>query len=434
MKCPRYDMFKAKTNVERGSPEKPSGPHGKHSPIKNPLPFNPIAEKVSKVLLPHDSSIGAAQDKENQTVKIHESTFDEGLEDSGYLSLHNSHFDEGEIHIQGKKNQIIPPLPPPTVTPKQSPQCKDGMVSGCPMSLGAASTPMDHCRRQPLAYSLSSTPSDEHNDNPNLPIVKFQLAVCQELAKSYIKNNRYDWSIISKVAEDHLLHQVIGGHMGLEFVDVFSSLLSKNMKSVLAKILALLGDMDLISCKKVSRTWRKIIREDGAALKRCQQAEEMLQESLSSVKRKSSGLTRDGIVSRVVLSCMQKVASPHAPSAASSSSSVNRRNASVQKNSQSRLQCSRFNEYIQAASNLKQHESLRPCKQCGSPAKHSPKAQRATCMRASCQFDFCTLCLEAFHGSTPCRVVQCRSHFPTSGSAYSLLPGSAQSKRNVRRL
>lgn len=34
--------------------------------------------------------------------------------------------------------------------------------------------------------------------------------------------------------------------MGCEFVDIFLLLLSRNMKSVLASILALLGDMDLI--------------------------------------------------------------------------------------------------------------------------------------------------------------------------------------------
>lgn len=34
--------------------------------------------------------------------------------------------------------------------------------------------------------------------------------------------------------------------MGCEFVDIFSSLLSRNMRNVLTRILALLGDMDLI--------------------------------------------------------------------------------------------------------------------------------------------------------------------------------------------
>lgn len=57
---------------------------------------------------------------------------------------------------------------------------------------------------------------------------------------------RYDWSIVTKVAEEHLLDRVIGRQMGREYVDMFSSLLSRNMRSILTNILALLGDMDLI--------------------------------------------------------------------------------------------------------------------------------------------------------------------------------------------
>ncbi|XP_077439084.1 F-box only protein 5 [Vanacampus margaritifer] len=418
MKCLEYDIAKAKKNMERGSPEKPLGLFGKDSPTKDPHSVKPPTDKVSKVLFPHNNSLGAAHDKENKTV--------EAREDSGYLSLYNSHTDEGEDHSWGNPMEVLLPLPPLTVTPKQS---------GCPVSLGAPSTPMGYCRRKQFTYSLSSTPREQY-DNSKLPIIKFQQAVWQELAKDYSLNKRYDWSILSKVAKDHQLHLVIGRGMGLQFVDMFSSLLSKNMRHILANILSLLGDMDLISCKKVSRTWRKIIREDRAAQKRCRQAKKMFQESLSSVKLKSSSLTRNMVASRVVLSCIQKVASPHPPSALSSSFSggVNRRNASAQKNSQSNSQCSRFNEFIQAASTLKQDESLRPCMHCGSPAMYSPGAQRATCMRPSCHFDFCTLCLEAFHGATPCRVVQCRSRYPTSGSTYSVLPGSAQSKKNIRRL
>lgn len=93
----------------------------------------------------------------------------------------------------------------------------------------------------------------------------------------------------------------------------------------------------------------------------------------------------------------------------------------------------KFQIFIQAASSLRQHESLRPCKHCGSPAKHSAETQRATCTRLSCLFDFCTRCQEAFHGSTPCRVVQPRSHFSTSKSTPHI-PGSARSKRSIRRL
>lgn len=94
---------------------------------------------------------------------------------------------------------------------------------------------------------------------------------------------------------------------------------------------------------------------------------------------------------------------------------------------------SMFCSPVQAASCLKQHESLRQCRRCGSPAIHLPEVQRATCTRSSCLFDFCTCCQEGFHGSTPCRTVQPKSHF-TSFKMSSTLPGSARSKRSLRRL
>lgn len=84
--------------------------------------------------------------------------------------------------------------------------------------------------------------------------------------------------------------------------------------------------------------------------------------------------------------------------------------------------------YLQAASTLKQHESLRACKRCGSPATHLNEVEKATCTRLSCLFTFCTRCQESFHGSTPCRTMTPRANFSKTS------PGSAHSKKNIRRL
>lgn len=70
--------------------------------------------------------------------------------------------------------------------------------------------------------------------------------VCKASPCSRLHFCRYDWTLVSKVAEDFPLQQVIGGSMGCEHVDVFSSLLLKDMRHILTKILLLLGDMDLI--------------------------------------------------------------------------------------------------------------------------------------------------------------------------------------------
>ncbi|XP_042358250.1 F-box only protein 5 [Plectropomus leopardus] len=450
MKCPRYEATKA-NNMEKSSAAAAESRllHLKASPLKEPIPIKPQCPPAgaTTVLFPLNNNTTAAHDKENSTSGEHDRTLKEGFEDSGYLSLHNSqiddhHVDDEDDHIQGKNIANPQPSAPAThqektISPKKSPSKCQGRINSCnPVCVVAASTPVDHHKRRTAAYSLSSTPSDHHSD-PNLPILKFQRAVCEELAKGYRKNKRYDWSIVSKVAEDHLLDRVIGGQMGRDYVDMFSCLLSRNMRSILTNILALLGDMDLISCKKVSRTWRKIICEDTAALSRCQRAEQALRESRSSLRQRSCGLTRDVAVSRVVLSCMQTLASSSTPSSPSSSSTpscrVNRRTTPSQKGSTPNSQCTRFSEYLQAASSLKQHESLRPCKRCGSPATHSPEVQRATCTRSSCLFDFCTQCQAAYHGSTPCRVVQPRPHF-TTPKTTPIIPGSARSKRNIRRL
>ncbi|XP_026165238.1 F-box only protein 5 [Mastacembelus armatus] len=443
MKCPGYEA--TRTNKVEKSSSAEFKTHLKASPVKAPTPIKPeCLPGVATLLFSLNNSTKAVHNKENSTSR----TLHRGLEDSGYLSLNNSqiedhHGEEENAHTHGKPTSA--PLHSAiqqenTVSPNGSPsKCHGRDNSSCAMSLVAASSPVYSPSRRTAAYSLPFTPSDSHN-NPNLPIVSFQRAVCEELAKSYRKNKRYDWSIIPKVAEDHLLDRVIGGQMGCEYVDIFTSLLCRNMRRVLTNILALLGDMDLISCKKVSRTWRKIICDDTAALSRCQRAEEALRESRSSERHRDCGLTRDVAVSRVVLSCMQTLASSNTYSAPSSSSSsstascrVSRRTATPQKGSMPNEQCTRFKQYVQAASNLKQHESLHPCRRCGSPATHSTEAQRAMCTRSNCLFDFCTRCKEAFHGSTPCRTVQQRSHFSASEKAP-IIAGSARSKRNVRRL
>lgn len=86
--------------------------------------------------------------------------------------------------------------------------------------------------------------------------------------------------------------------------------------------------------------------------------------------------------------------------------------------------------FFQAARSLKQHESLRSCVLCGSPARFDSDMQQAVCTRISCAFEFCTLCQSAFHNSDPCR----KSVQAFTPSQKTLVAGSTRSKRNVRRL
>lgn len=78
----------------------------------------------------------------------------------------------------------------------------------------------------------------------------------------------------------------------------------------------------------------------------------LLQESRSSLSQRAGGLTRDVAMSRVVLSCMQTLASSSTQSSLSSSSStpsckVNRRTLPAQKSGTPT--CTRFGEYMQVS-------------------------------------------------------------------------------------
>ncbi|CAL8259090.1 unnamed protein product [Lota lota] len=126
------------------------------------------------------------------------------------------------------------------------------------------------------------------------------------------------------------------------------------------------------------------------------------------------GLTRGSGLPRGVLSCIQTLASP-------SSSSPAFKGSSFPLKQDLSLNQTRFNTFLQAASCLQQHEGLRCCLRCSSPALHNAAAQRATCTRGSCQFDCCTLCHQAFHGALPCRT-------------RTITQGRTRSKHALRRL
>ncbi|TRY97617.1 hypothetical protein DNTS_004748 [Danionella cerebrum] len=251
-----------------------------------------------------------------------------------------------------------------------------------------------------------------------LPMLKFQEDVCKELQKSYKKNKSYDWTVVDKMAENYGLHNVIGRKMGLEFVDILCELLKKDMRHILTQILSQLGDSDLISCKMVSRTWRRIICKDHVALQRSREAERTQRDSYCSI----GSLSRDYTLNRVVLSCMQTVGTIPGHKAA-------KKLQCEKGGAHTPVKSSQFQQFVEAAKTLKQHESLRRCVLCASPAKYDSAMQRAVCTRISCKFQFCTLCQMEFHHSSPCR-----STIRASPSSEKIFVGSSRSKRNVRRL
>nr|XP_023683869.1 F-box only protein 5 isoform X1 [Paramormyrops kingsleyae] len=294
-------------------------------------------------------------------------------EDSGYLSLHNSHIEHEEQD---------------SVAADPCGQLQDGKGS--------------------ISVQAGEDPCETSQSHPNLPQLQFQHTVCRHLAESYKKTKRYDLTAIRFLAKGSGLQMVIGGKMGLDYLDILQILWEKDMKHILTKILRLLGDTDLINCKRVNRSWQKIVLQDIKARKRCHAAERPFWES-----RKSSPFsTRDLAASRVALSCIQGLAS----------TPKQNKNCSRQ---------TRSIEYQEVVSTLKQHECLKKCRRCGSPAKCNPATLRATCTRASCGFDFCTQCLCDYHGSSLCPL---RTPGPVGLSPSSPVVGGSRSKRNIRRL
>lgn len=277
-------------------------------------------------------------------------------------------------------------------------------------------------------FSEKSTPDSSMLPASTLPILRFQQEVCQNLSKTFEETQHYDWSVIDKLAKASVLHKVIGGKMGLECVDILSTLSEKNMGHILSRILSRLDDTDLISCQTVCKTWGTIISENKSALQRCREAQQRLKK-LQQERKPSCSFTRDFAPSREAFSSVQLVTSTPVGnlSRAVFLKSTPQLSASSQKTSQ-------FHRYQEVAATLKRHESLRKCRQCSSPARYDDVMKRAVCTRASCTYDFCTLCLGAFHGSAPCRTGVLATPSSESRQRQHHLPCSKQSKRNIKRL
>lgn len=163
--------------------------HLKACPL--PSPIKPHFAPVAATAVPPLDTSSTVHDKENSISRHYDGNLEEGFEDSGYLSLHNSqiddHYGDGEDeHTRGKPVNVVQ-ASAATKTPKNSPT-KCQVSANCSQPVPVAESPVSLHRRRPLTFSLSSTPSDHLNTT--LPILKFQKAVCEELAKSYQKNKK----------------------------------------------------------------------------------------------------------------------------------------------------------------------------------------------------------------------------------------------------
>ncbi|XP_074942282.1 F-box only protein 43 [Phalacrocorax aristotelis] len=263
-----------------------------------------------------------------------------------------------------------------------------------------------------------------YRDLSRTPALKIVHEIC-------LQRQRSDQNQISEnvdgtdiFALEHVLAGLIGKKMGCEKLDILTELKYRNLKHVLARVLDALTVESLCSIWKVSKNWREIIVQDKSADKRRKLYLQHLKEAEEYFLKAEDAATRLNVLNRSALRPVQAQArTPVVLTPPSYTELTPRRCSSVPHST------SRQEEYIKVAKTLFTDEALKPCPRCQYPAKYQLVKKRGLCSREACAFEFCILCLRAFHGSK-----ECNSLSAEQKNKKDAPPGSAQSKRNLKRL
>ncbi|XP_040210712.1 F-box only protein 43 isoform X2 [Rana temporaria] len=233
-------------------------------------------------------------------------------------------------------------------------------------------------------------------------------------------------SLDVSLASEEVLSRLIGRKMGLEKVDILNELKFRNLNHILTFIFKVLDVESIFSIWKVSKAWREMIVQDKDANQRRKAFQKKMRAEIEQgwMISPEDAATRLQALNRSALKSIQAQARLicHTPNSFDVSLTP-KETTSVP------LSARKQQEYIKIAKTLFTDEALKPCPQCQYPAKYQPLKKRGKCSRKDCGFDFCILCLCQFHGSKECGT--------GSGKRIhkkDILPGSAQSKRNLKRL
>ncbi|NXX57324.1 FBX43 protein, partial [Scopus umbretta] len=264
-----------------------------------------------------------------------------------------------------------------------------------------------------------------HGDLSRTPALKIVHEIC-------LQRQRSDQNQISEnvggteiPALGHVLAGLIGKKMGLEKLDILTELKYRNLKHVLAIVLDALTVESLCSIWKVSKNWREIIVQDKSADKRRKLYIKHLKEEAGEYFLKAEdAATRLNVLNRSALRPVQAQARTPVVQTPPSYTELTPRRCSSLPHSTRRQE-----EYIKVAKTLFTDEALKPCPRCQYPAKYQLVKKRGLCSREACAFEFCILCLHAFHGSKECNSLSAKRKNKKDAP-----PGSAQSKRNLKRL
>uniref|UniRef100_A0A3P9Q8W6 F-box protein 43 n=1 Tax=Poecilia reticulata TaxID=8081 RepID=A0A3P9Q8W6_POERE len=225
---------------------------------------------------------------------------------------------------------------------------------------------------------------------------------------------------------------LIGRKMGLRKLDILTELKKRNLRHILANI-SLELSVFFDRCSLVCRSWNEIIEQDHqASLRRRIHLSELEDLQVLLCNHKCfilylPGETRSALPKRSALKKIQ------AQSRTSSSSyctpPLANTLATPQHGTLSTGSSTKRDKFLEVAKTLFHDECLKPCPRCQHPARCHLVKGEGVCSRVDCGFQFCVSCLCAFHGSR-----ECGSQSAGRRKKDNLLPGSALSKRNVRRL
>ncbi|XP_054477380.1 F-box only protein 43 [Anoplopoma fimbria] len=221
---------------------------------------------------------------------------------------------------------------------------------------------------------------------------------------------------------------LIGRKMGLRKVDILTELRKRNLRHILSVILSHLTPESIYMCGRVCKRWNEIIQQDKrASFKRrnyLSEVEAALE--LGGAVHVPDAETRLALLKRSALKTVQaqsRTSSFCTPQSGKSTLTPSKHSTFNSGSSSKR------DKFLEVAQTLFNDECLKPCPRCQHPARCHSVKREGVCSRADCDFQFCTACLCAFHGSRECGSQSVGRH-----KKDILLPGSAQSKRNVRRL
>ncbi|XP_015261337.1 PREDICTED: F-box only protein 43 [Gekko japonicus] len=222
-----------------------------------------------------------------------------------------------------------------------------------------------------------------------------------------------------------IVARLIGKKMGLEKLDILTELRERDLKHVLGMILGIMTVEGLCSMWEVSKNWREIVVQDKHANQRRKlYIKQLRMEAKGRMPDVEDAATRL-MMARFALRPVQAQAKPAVLQIESSWIEL----LTPMGCSPLYQTASKQEAYVKVAKSLLSDEGLKPCPRCQCPAKYQPLKKRGLCSREDCAFDFCILCLCAFHGSK-----DCYSSSAKWKNRKDALPGSAKSKRNLKRL